>query len=121
MEAPYDFDHQGIKVTLVGRIINKSTDTYYGAPTSYLRQNIDFIQISREVEIPGRTETGSYDYAFSFKNLDLEIESHIGISIDVQYSVNAVMPYAGSMMMYTATASECFAVSNSNLLPPIIN
>ena len=77
--------------------------------------------MTREVEIPGRAETGSYDYAFSFKNLDLEIDSYIGISIDVQYSVNAIITYAGHMMMYTATTSENFGVSNSSLLPLIQN
>lgn len=54
-----------------------------------------------------------YDFAFSFKNLDLEIDSYDGISLDVQYSIYAEMTYAGNMMKYSATATEHFSVSNS--------
>jgi hypothetical protein len=43
MDTPYDIDHDGIKVTLVGRIHNKSSDTYYGAHASFVKQNFDFI------------------------------------------------------------------------------
>ena len=52
------------------------------------------------MEISGHLECGVYDYAFSFKNLDLEIESYNGIDLDVQYSVNAEMTYAGNVMKY---------------------
>lgn len=54
-----------------------------------------------------------YDFAFSFKNLDLEIDSYDGISLDVQYSVFAEMTYVGSMMKYKAATNEPFSVSNS--------
>lgn len=83
MQTPYDLDHDGIKVTLVGRICNKSSDVYYGASTSFLKQNIDFLQLTRELEVGGRLECGMYDFAFSFKNLDLEIDSYDGISLEV--------------------------------------
>jgi hypothetical protein len=113
MEVPYDIDHDGIKVTLVGKISNKSSDVYYGAQSSFLNQKVDFLQLTRELEVGGRLESGVHDYAFSFKNLDLEIDSYDGISIDVQYCINAEMTYAGNMMNYLATASEPFSVSNS--------
>jgi len=43
MQTPYDLDHDGIKVTLVGKICNKSNDVYYGASANLLKQNIDFL------------------------------------------------------------------------------
>jgi hypothetical protein len=56
--------------------------------------------LTRELEVGGRLECGVYDFAFSFKNLDLEIDSYDGISLDVQYSIYAEMTYAGNMMKY---------------------
>ena len=100
LETPYDIDHDGIKVTLVGQIYNKSNDVYYGVHTSFLNSKVEFLQLSREVEVGGHLESGVYDYAFSFKNLDLEIESYDGIDLDVLYSVNAEMTYAGNVMKY---------------------
>ncbi len=60
----------------------------------------------------GRLDEGCYDFAFTFKNIDLEIDSYIGIGLNVEYSVSAQMVYTGSMMKYTSKCKEVFAVSN---------
>ena len=60
----------------------------------------------------GRLEEGCYDFAFTFKNMDLEIDSYLGIGLNVEYSVSAEMVYTGSMMKYTTKCKEIFAVSN---------
>lgn len=62
--------------------------------------------------MPGRLEEGSYDFPFVFKNIDLEIDTHIGVTMVVEYSVTAEMVYTGSMMKYTCKTKEAFAVSN---------
>lgn len=89
---------------------------YYGgavaASMMSSSRSTEFIQLTREVELPGRLEEGSYDFPFVFKNVDLEIETHIGVAMVVEYSVQAEMVYAGNMMQYTCKAKEAFAVSN---------
>lgn len=67
----------------------------------------------------GRLEEGTYDFAFIFKNIDLEIQSYVGISLNIEYSVSAEMIYTGSMMKYTCKTRECFAVCNYTKLDSI--
>jgi hypothetical protein len=62
--------------------------------------------------MPGRLDQGSYDFPFSFKSLDLDIDSYVGVGLSVEYSVSAQMLYAGSMMKYTCKHKEAFAVKN---------
>lgn len=62
--------------------------------------------------MPGKLDQGSYDFPFSFKNIDLEIDTYIGVGLSVEYSVSAQMFYAGSMMKYTCKQKEPFAVKN---------
>jgi hypothetical protein len=64
------------------------------------------------VEQPGKLEQGSYEFPFTFKNLDLAIDSYIGVGLSVEYSVNAVMIYTGSMMKYTCKNRQAFSVRN---------
>jgi Vacuolar protein sorting-associated protein 26 len=47
------------------------------------------------VEIGGRLEKGTYDYPFSFKNIELEMDSYNGIALNVDYSVTVEMVYTG--------------------------
>ena len=56
---------------------------FYGVHSSYLNRKVEFLQLTRELESSRHCESGIYDYAFSFKNLDLEIESYHGIDLDV--------------------------------------
>ena len=90
---------------LRGQVLDTSNDIYYGgAKAAQLiasGRNADFIQLKRELEMPGRITEGSYDFPFSFKSVDLEIESHIGIAMIVEYSVTAELIQVGSMMNYT--------------------
>ena len=62
--------------------------------------------------MPGYIDEGEYDFSFSFKNVDLEIESYLGVDLVVEYSCSAEMVYTGSMMKYTCRTNEIFAVSN---------
>jgi hypothetical protein len=43
----------------------------------------------------GRLEKGSYDFPFTFKSIELEMDSYNGISLNVDYSVSAEMVYTG--------------------------
>jgi hypothetical protein len=99
-------------------IIDSSNDMYYGGSTaaSYIStaRQTDFIQLKRELEMPGRIDAGSYDFPFSFKNVDLEIETHQGIAMLVNYSVDAEMIQVGNMMNYTCKTRSGFSVCNNN-------
>ncbi len=64
---------------------------YYG----YMSRSYDFIQLRREVEIGGNLEKGTYDYPFTFKSIELEMDSYNGIALNVDYSVTAEMVYTG--------------------------
>lgn len=50
--------------------------------------------------MPGKLEQGSYDFPFAFKQVDLEIETHIGIAMNVNYCVIGEMVQVGSVMNY---------------------
>lgn len=89
---------------LRGQVINKE-GAYFTSGQVY-----EFIQLVREVAGPGTLTTGSYDFAFQFKNVDLTTETYQGISLSVVYSVSAEMIYSGSMMKYTVKDSQVFTV-----------
>jgi hypothetical protein len=110
VKIPYELEHDGIAVTLRGQILNTSSDMYYGA--SLTSKSFEFVQLRRELEMPGRLEEGSYDFAFSFKTIDLEVDSYLGVDLQVEYSCSAEMVYTGSMMKYTCKSKEVFAVIN---------
>ena len=118
LTIPYDLEHDGVSVTLLGQIVNTSSDVYYGAGSIFNTRTIDFCQLRREVEMPGSLDQGSYDFPFSFKSLDLDIDSYVGVGLSVEYSVSAQMLYAGSMMKYTCKHKEAFAVKNYTKSPP---
>lgn len=85
---------------------------YYGASAILASRTFEFVQLRRELECQGRLEEGSYDFAFSFKNIDLDTDSYLGIDLQVEYSCSAEMIYTGSMMKYKCKTKEVFAVNN---------
>ena len=70
------------------------------------------MQLNRELEGPGALSKGSYDFAFSFRSVDLETDSYVGIAFDVTFSVNCSMTYDG-LMKYTTRDQKFFSVRNS--------
>ena len=59
LEVPFEVIHHGIRVTLVGIIVNKSTEMYYGAGSALGGMltggaKYEFIKLSRELEGPGQ-------------------------------------------------------------------
>jgi hypothetical protein len=106
LELPFDIDHDGIRVYLQGTILNKSSDMYYGGAIKGMLAGgakYEFIKLSRELEAPGSLQSGMFDYAFNFKNVDMETDSYDGISLEVVWSVNAEMVYKGNLMNYSVT------------------
>ena len=81
------------------------------------QKTIDFIQLRREVEMPGTFAPGEYDFPFSFKNVDLDIESHCGIDLVVEYCCTAEMIYFGNLKKYTCAAKEIFSVASYSKQP----
>jgi len=53
----------------------------------------EFIQLTRDMEGPGQLQQGTFDYRFSFKNVDLDVDSYYGIALDVRFEVSAEMIY----------------------------
>ena len=45
--------------------------------------------------------------------MDLDVDSYIGITLDVKYGISAEMVYEGSMMSYTVKDTKIFEVRNS--------
>ena len=61
---------------------------------------------------PGALDPGSHEYKFSFKNVDLDVDSYNGISIDVEYQVWAEMKVQGQLMVYSVKTKSNFEVKN---------
>lgn len=68
----------------------------------------EFMQLTRNLDGPGQLTSGTFDYKFNFKNVDLDIDSYSGINIDVRFEVVAEMVYEGSVMNYTVNDSRIF-------------
>ena len=96
-------------------ISNKSNDVYFGAIGGMLSSGAqyEFMQLTRELDGPGQLQQGTFDYRFSFKNVDLDVDSYCGIALDVRFEVSAEMVYQGSMMNYTVKDTRIFKVRNS--------
>lgn len=62
--------------------------------------------------MPGTFAAGEYDFPFSFKNVDLDIESHSGIDLVVEYCCTAEMVYVGNLKKYTCATKEVFSVAS---------
>lgn len=71
------------------------------------------MQLTRNLDGPGQLTSGTFDYQFNFKNVDLDIDSYAGINLDVRFEVVAEMVYEGSVMNYTVNDSRIFQVRNS--------
>ena len=72
--------------------MNKSNDrtrTEHGMIPSGTSQ--EFMRLMRDLEAPGTLQPGNFDFSFSFKGLDFEVDSYDGISISVVFEVNAEM------------------------------
>jgi hypothetical protein len=54
----------------------------------------------RDLEAPGNLQPGNFDFSFSFKNLDFEVDSYEGIAIAVVFEVKAEMRCQGNLMNY---------------------
>lgn len=79
---------------------------YYGASLGGMLTGgtkYEFIRLSRELEGPGNLQPGLFDFAFNFKNVDLDTDSYCGIALDVVWSVVAEMVYQGNVMKYTVS------------------
>jgi hypothetical protein len=104
LELPFEIDHQGVRVILVGIIQNKSSDLYYGAGGMLTGgSKYEFIRLTKELEGPGNLQPGLFDFPFTFKNVDMDTDSYFGISLDVVWSVSAEMVYQGNVMNYTVS------------------
>lgn len=68
--------------------------------------------MTRDLDGPGILEPDSYKYNFSFKNVDLDVDSYCGISIDVEYQVWAEMKVQGQLMVYSVKNKSNFSVKN---------
>ena len=68
----------------------------------------EFIQLTRDLDGPGSLSQGTFDYRFNFKNVDLDVDSYLGIALDVRYEVYAEMIYEGSVMNYTVRDTRIF-------------
>ena len=73
----------------------------------------EFIQLTRQLDGPGTLSSGTFDYRFQFKNVDLDVDSYYGIVLDVKYEVYAEMIYQGSVMNYTVKTTQIFSVRNN--------
>ena len=97
-------EHLGVKVVLSGKIMNKSREMYFGAAVGGMLSPgafYEFIQLTRDLDGPGVLDSGSHEYKFSFKNVDLDVDSYNGISMDVEYQVWAEMKVQGQLMVYS--------------------
>ena len=56
---------------------------------------------------------GQFDFAFFFKNVDLECDTYTGIALDVKFTVKAELVYQGNMMSYTVNTTENILVRNN--------
>ena len=76
-------------------ISNNSSDVYFGLVGGMLSAGAqyEFIQLTRDMEGPGQLQQGTFDYRFSFKNVDLDVDSYYGIALDVRFEVSAEMIY----------------------------
>lgn len=74
----------------------------------------EFMQLNRQCEGPGTLAEGSFDFAFFFKNVDLEADSYYGISLDVVFQVAFEMVYQGNVMKYTVADAQEILVRNYN-------
>lgn len=120
LELPFEIDHEGVRIYLKGTIQNKSSDVYYGAAIGGMLSGgakYEFIKLIRELEAPGNLQPGLYDFAFTFKNVDLDTDSYLGIALEVIWSVNAEMVYKGNLMNYTVADEQVFCVRNSKQKP----
>ena len=100
---------------LSGVIQNTSSDMYYGAAAIGLLTSgakYEFMQLNRDLEGPGTLSKGSFDFAFFFKNVDLECDSYFGISLDVYFQVRAELVYQGNVMNYTVEDTKRVLVRN---------
>jgi len=101
------FDHQGIKVELLGQI-----EVYYDRGNFY-----DFIAMVRELEGAGEMRE-PVKHSFEFPNVEMMNESYNGVNVRVRYIVRTtiVRPYRGSVVK---DAPLC--VRNNTILPEINN
>jgi len=60
----------------------------------------EFMRLMRDLEAPGTLQPGNFDFSFSFKGLDFEVDSYDGISILVVFDVAAEMVCQGNLMKY---------------------
>ena len=93
---PAEIQHLGIKVVLRGVIRNISNEMYFGQTMGGMLASggeYEFIQLMRDLDGPGTLSAGTFDYKFQFKNVDLEIDSYLGIALDVRFEVAAEMVY----------------------------
>jgi hypothetical protein len=100
-------------VFLKGVIKNTSTDVYYGsAGLLGAGSEYEFVKISRELDAPGTTQPGFYDFTFCFRNVEMECDTYRGIALKVVWSVCAEMVYQGNLMSYTVADEQVFTVRN---------
>lgn len=83
---------------------------YFGSVSGMLQSGsqYEFMQLTRNLDGPGSLSAGTFDYQFSFKNVDLDIDSYCGIALDVRFEVVSEMVYEGSVMNYTVKDSRIF-------------
>lgn len=71
------FEHQGIKIELIGEIVTYHMDS---------KQTSHFTQLSKELSGPG-TLSQATTLDFQFKNVEKEFESYRGMNADLRYYV----------------------------------
>ncbi|CDR97324.1 vacuolar protein sorting-associated protein 26 family protein, putative [Babesia bigemina] len=101
------FDHQGIKVELIGQ-----SDTLYNKTGTY-----DFFTMSRDIEASGSV-IESKSYRWKFPLVGIENETYWGVNIRMYYFVRItiVKPYGGNICK-----DAMFAVQNVGIPPQINN
>ncbi|GIX61298.1 vacuolar protein sorting-associated protein 26 [Babesia caballi] len=101
------FDHQGIKVELIGQ-----SDTLYNKTGTY-----DFFSMSRDIEGPG-TVIESKRYQWKFPLVGIENETYWGVNIRLYYFVRItiIKAYGGNI-----SKDAVFAVQNVGVPPQINN
>jgi hypothetical protein len=80
--------HEGLVVSLTGKVTNKSNEVYMGASnTGMLKsgESYEFMKMMRDLEGPGTLQPGNFDFSFNFKNLAFEADSYSGIALAVHF------------------------------------
>ncbi|CAG9467147.1 unnamed protein product [Pedinophyceae sp. YPF-701] len=72
------FDHQGVRVTLTGRILSGSDKS-------------DFMAVAKEIEPPGQLRSPGA-FPFEFENTDMRYESYAGSQVQLLYFVRVTVP-----------------------------